>query len=326
MRAVQFAAAVLMAAALAAGSPAVSSAWAADLPPVRYLLHVSPGGATDVMARKLANELQKQTGQTFVVENRPGGRGASQLSELKRATPDGSTIGAVTNTHIAAFNQTLRTYTIDSFDWIAKLVYEPYVFVVRSDSPVKSMTDLAATVKDSPSKLVVAGFVRGSGSHIGWEMFMHAVHLPSNSVNWVPYDSVGEGVTAVLGGHGAVTIAYVDLVKDYVTAGQLRVIGVMSDKRLDELRDVPTLKEQGIEVESAWEQWRGVIGPKGMPDAVKQRLADAIEKALKSPDLQEYIKGASLVYDFKGPAAFTAFAKEQNGVTVDWLKRLGMAR
>ena len=259
------------------------AARAADLPTVRYLLHVSPGGATDVMARKLANELQKQTGQIFVVENRPGGRGASQLSELKRAAPDGTTIGAVTNTHIAAFNQTLRSYDVDSFDWIAKLVYEPYVFVVRADSPIKSMADLVEAIKSAPSKLVVAGFVRGSGSHIAWEMFMAARHLPAASVNWVPYDSVGDSVTAVLGGHGAVTIAYVDLVHDYVTAKQLRVIGVMSPKRIEELPGVPTLDEQGIDVATSWEQWRGVIGPKGMPDAVKQRLAASIEKALHSP-------------------------------------------
>lgn len=293
---------------------------------MRYILHVSPGGATDVMARKLGNELQKTTGQTFVIDNRPGGRGASQLSELKRAAPDGLTIGAVTNTHIAAFHQTLRSYNVDSFDWIAKLVYEPYLFVVRNDSPIKNMNDLVAAVKNAPGKMVVAGFVRGSGSHIAWEMFMHAAHLPSDSINWVPYDSVGDGVTAVLGGHGEVTVAYVDLVKDYVTAGQLRVIGLMADKRLDELKDVPTLKEQGINVATKWEQWRGVIGPKNMPAEVKQKLADAIQKALLSPDLQEYIHNSSLVYDFQGPEAFTKFAHEQDAVTIDWLKRLGMSK
>ena len=153
---------------------------------------------------------------------------------------------------------------------------------------------------------------------------MNAAKLPQTGVNWVPYDSVGDGVTAVLGGHGAVTISYVDLVRDYVTAGQLRVIGVMSAKRLTELPTVPTLAEQGIDVSNTWEQWRGVIGPKGMPDAVKQHLADEIHAALQSPELQEYFKGSSLVEDFMDPTAFTQFAREQNTVTVDWLKRLGM--
>jgi len=173
----------------------------------------------------------------------------------------------------------------------AKLVYEPYVCLVRADSSVKSMMDLTAAVKGASSKLVVAGFVRGSGSHVAWETYTHSTGLPDNGVNWVPYDSVGEGVTAILGGHGAVTIAYVDLVEDYVVAGQLRVIGVMSDKRLHDLPDVPTLKEQDLNVASNWEQWRGVIGPKGRPDAMKRSSGDQV--MLSNKGVPEWRNGAS---------------------------------
>lgn len=306
------------------GTPA---AWSQDTDhPIRYLLHVSPGGATDVMARKLSNELQKLNGMVFVVENRPGGRGASEMTELKRAAPDGTTIGSVTNTHIASFHQTLKQYSVDKVDWIARLVSEPYLFVVRKDSPIHSMQDLVKAIKADPGQFIAAGFVRGSGSHIAWEMFMHAANLPSNSVNWIPYDSVGDGVTAVLGGHGSVTVAYVDLVKDHVTAGNLRVIGVMTDKRLEELPDVPTLKEQGLDVPTTWTQWRGIIGPSGMPDDVKQKLANAVEKAMNSDDIKKYIHDSSLVYDFEGPAQFTQFAKEQDKITVDWLTKLGFIK
>ena len=116
--------------------------------PVRYVLHVSAGGATDVMARKLGNELQRVLGQPFVIENRPGGRGASQMVELTRAAPDGYTIGSATNTHLAAFHQVLKQYNVGSLSWIAKLVYEPYVFVVRNDSPIKDMQGLLKAIKD----------------------------------------------------------------------------------------------------------------------------------------------------------------------------------
>ena len=77
--------------------------------PIRYILHVSPGGATDVMARKLGNALQGVLGQPFVIENKPGGRGASQMIELTRAAPDGYTVGSVTNTHSATFHQVLTS-------------------------------------------------------------------------------------------------------------------------------------------------------------------------------------------------------------------------
>jgi len=294
--------------------------------PIRDVLHVSPGGGTDIMARKLGTALQALLGQTLIIENRAGGRGASQMAELRMAKPDGYTIGSVTNTHIAAFHQTLRQYTVDSVDWIAKLVAEPYLIVVRSDSPIKSLHDLVDTIKADPGKTVVAGFTRGSGSHIAWEMLMKAASLPGNAANWVPYDSVADGVTAVLGGHGVATVAYVDLVKDNVEAGKLRVIGVMTDKRLAQFPDVPTFKEQGFDVPSSWQQWRGVSGPKGMPDEIKQKLADTIKEALATPDMQAFLKSASLEYSYLGPKESTDFAHEQDALTIEWLKKLGMTK
>ena len=290
------------------------------------MLHVSPGGATDVMARKLGTELQKVLGQPFVIENRPGGRGASQMVELTHAAPDGYTIGAVTNTHLAAFHQTLKQYNVDSLTWIAKLVYEPYVFVVRKDSPVQDMKGLLSTIKEQPGKIVIAGFVRGSGSHVAWEMLMHAAKLPSNSVNWVPYDSVRDGVVAVLGGHGLATVAYVGLVKDQVEAGNLRVIGVMADKRVEQLPDALTLKEQGIDVPTGWTQWRGVVGPKGMPADLQNKIAGAIQKIMNTDEMKTFVHNDSLVADVQGPADFTKFVTEQDQITVDWLKQLGFSK
>jgi tripartite-type tricarboxylate transporter receptor subunit TctC len=294
--------------------------------PIRDVLHVSPGGGTDIMARTLGNALQSVLGQTLVIDNRAGGRGASQMAELRMAKPDGYTIGSVTNTHIATFHQTLRQYTVDSVDWIAKLVAEPYLIVVRSDGPIKSLRDLVDTIKAQPGGTVIAGFTRGSGSHIAWEMLMNAAGVPANAANWVPYDSVADGVTAVLGGHGVATVAYVDLVKDNVEAGKLRVIGVMADKPLAQFPNVPTFKDQGFNVPSAWQQWRGVIGPKGMPEPVKQQLAAAIKTALAAPDMQAYLKSGSLEYSYLGPADFTAFAHEQDTLTIEWLKKLGMMK
>ena len=294
--------------------------------PIRYVLHVSAGGATDVMARKLGTELQKVLGQPFVIENRPGGRGASQMVELTRAAPDGYTIGAVTNSHLAAFNQTLKQYNVDSLTWIAKLVYEPFVFVVRTDSNINDMQGLLKAIKEQPGKIVIAGFQRGSASHIAWEMLMHSANLPSNSVNWVPYDSVRAGVVAVLGGHGLATVAYAGLVKDQVAAGNMRVIGVMADKRIAQLPDVKTLSEQGIDVPTGWTQWRGVVGPKNMPDDVKNKLAQAIEKVMNSDEMKTFVKNDSLVANVEGPAEFTKFVTEQDKITVDWLKQLNFTK
>jgi tripartite-type tricarboxylate transporter receptor subunit TctC len=318
---------ILAALIVSAIMPATSSWAQAAYPeqPIRYLLHVSPGGATDVMARKLAVGLEKILGKPIIVENKAGGRGAQQMVELTRSKPDGYTIGAVTSSHIGAFNQTLKQFNVDSVEWITDLVEEPYIFVVPKDSPIKSMKDMADAIRMKPG-FVVAGFVRGSGSHFAWEMYAKAAGLPKANINWVPYDSVGDAVTAVLGHHAQATIAYLDLVKDHVEAGNLRVIGVMTDRRMAQLPDVPTLHEQGFDVDTSWQQFRGIIGPKGMPDAIKAKLASAAAAVINTDDMKKYIDDASLEVDLKNPAEFTAYAKKQDQLTKEWMRTLGLVR
>lgn len=292
--------------------------------PIRFILHVSPGGATDIMGRKLAQGLEKELGSSVVVENKAGGRGASQLADLTKAKPDGYTIGAVTNTHIGAFNQTLKQYNADSVDWIARLVTEPYLIAVRSDSKIKSLKDIAEMANKEPGSVVIAGFVRGSGGHFAWEMMADALGLEVSKVKWVPYDSAGDAVTALLGGHGEVTIHHVDLIKKHVEAGAIRVIGVMADERVAQFPGVPTLKEQGIDVDTSWQQFRGVIGPKGIPAEVKEKLSSAIKRVLETPEMQNYFEETSLQESYLSPKEFTANAKSQDQLTKDWMKKLGL--
>lgn len=305
--------------------PTAASAQYPDQP-VRYILHVSPGGATDVMARRLSIELEKELGQPFVVENKPGGRGAAQLADILKSGTDGYTIGSVTSTHIGAMNQTLKQYNVDSFDWIARLATEPYLVTVPADSDIQSMKDLVDKATAQPGSIVMAGFVRGSGGHFAWELMAKAANLDTKAVRWVPYDSVGDAVTATLGKHADAAVAYVDLVKNHVQSGSLRVIGIMAEERVPQLPDVPTLKEQGYAADTSWQQMRGIIGPKGMPDDVKARLADAVQNALQSPEMVKYFEESSLLDGFMGPKDFTAYAKREDDVTKTMMQTLGLTR
>jgi tripartite-type tricarboxylate transporter receptor subunit TctC len=205
-------------------------------------------------------------------------------------------------------------------------VNEPYLVVVRNDSKLKTMKDLVDAANAKPGSVVMAGFVRGSGGHFAWEIMAKAANLGSNKVRWVPYDSVGDAVTSVLGGHSEVAVAYVDLVKNQVAAGNLRVIGIMADERVSQLPDAPTLAEQGYKADTSWQQMRGVIGPKGMPDAVKEKLANAIKQALETPDMKAYITESSLVPAFLGPKEFTEYAKQQDTLTKQWMQALSLER
>lgn len=316
------------AAAAAAFLTMSGAAFAQDYPdkPVRYILHVTPGGATDVMARRLSIELEKQLGQPFVVENKAGGRGAAQLADVAKSKSDGYTIASVTSTHIGAMNQTLKQYKVDSFDWVARLATEPYLVAVPADSEIRTMKDLVAKAQGEPGKLVMAGFVRGSGGHFAWELMAKSAGLASKAVRWVPYDSVGDAVTATLGKHADATVAYVDLVKTHVQSGGLRVIGIMADARVPQLPDVPTLKEQGLEADTSWQQMRGVIGPKGMPDDVKAKLSAAIEKSLQAPEMVKYFEESSLLPGFLGPQEFTAYAAREDEVTKGMMQQLGLTQ
>ncbi len=172
----------------------------------------------------------------------------------------------------------------------------------------------------------MAGFVRGSGGHFAWEIMAKAAGIDSKKVRWVPYDSVGDAVTATLGGHAEAAIAYVDLVKTHVDAGNLRVIAVMADQRVPQFPNAPTLKELGYNADTSWQQMRGIIGPKGMPDDVKAKLADAVKKALETPELKAYITESSLVPAYLGPKDFTADAEKQDKITKQWMEALELTR
>jgi tripartite-type tricarboxylate transporter receptor subunit TctC len=319
--------AVLIAAVGALATPAAAQD-AKNFPtrPIRYVLNASPGGGTDIMARKLQQALEKDLGQPIVIDNKPGGRSAAQMAEVTRATPDGYTIGSVTNSHIGAFHQTLKQYSIDSVDWVADLLSEPYILVVPASSNLNRLEDIVALSKTSSKPLVMGGFTRGSGGHVTWEMFSEAAKLKPEFSRWVPFDGVGDAVTALLGGHLDGAVAYTDLVKKHVEAGTLRVIAVLAADRLEALPQAATFAEQGYNLDTGWQQFRGVIAPKNVPLPIKQRIAEAFKNALNSPEMIQYMKEAALVNSYLGPEEFTAYVHQQDRVTTEWLNRLGIDR
>jgi len=293
---------------------------------IKYILHVKPGGATDVLARKTAAGLQKEIGQTIVVENRPGGKSALQMAALVKAEPDGYTIGSVTASHISNFNKSLKRFSIDSVDWVVGMVVDPYLIAIKSDSPIQSLKELVAFVKKNPGELKVAGFADGSGGHVAWEIFADKAGIERKNIKWIPYGGVNEAVTAVLGGHSDVTVAYVGLTREYVKTGRLRILGIMADKAPELMPDIPTFKEAGFDVDTSWQQFRGIIAPKGMSADKKIRLARLVKKVMAQPDFKEYMTNAQLNYGYMEPDEFTSFVQKQNVATQTWLKKLGLVK
>lgn len=301
--------------ALSLAVPAAGQDWPKG--DIRYILHVEPGGATDVMARRLAEGLQQELGVNVIVENRSGGSGARQVAQLQRARPDGQTIGSVTASHLGMFQQTGQ-FNIDSVEWACGLVLDPYLIAVRTDSEIESLPDLVSTAKEQPGSLSIAGFGENSGGEVAWMMFVEAAGLDEGAINWVPYNSVGDGVVATLGGHNQLVIAYPGLVRQHVEAGTLRVIGVMTDERLEMLPDAPTYSEAGFEVNTNWQQFRGVIMPPETPVELQTAVCNVVEKVMETPEMKKYIADSELVPGYMPPEDFRTFVDSQNELTTKW--------
>jgi tripartite-type tricarboxylate transporter receptor subunit TctC len=284
---------------------------------IKYILHVNPGGATDVLARRLADGLQQELDVNVVVENRPGGSGARQIAQLQRGKTDGLTIGSVTASHLGMFHQT-EQFNMDSVEWACGLVLDPYLLAVRADSEIETLEDLIATAQGSPGSISIAGFGQNSGGQVAWKIFRESAGIDDDAINWVPYDSVGDGVVAALGGHNDVVIAYPGLVRQHVEAGTLRVLGIMTDDRIEMLPDVPTYAEEGFDANTNWQQFRGIIMPPGTPIEYQNAVCDAVEKVMQTPDMMEYISDSELVSGFMPPEEFRGFADAQDELTVKW--------
>lgn len=311
----------IFSAALVAVVP-VGASFAQDWPQtdIRYVLHVNPGGATDVMARRLADGLRERVNATVVVENHGGGSGARQMAQLVLTRDKDHTIGSVTASHLGMFQQTGQ-YTIDSVEWACNLVLDPFLLAVRSDSPIQTLDDLVARAKTEPGSLSVAGFGEGSGGQIAWSMFLEASDL-SNEINWVPYDSVGDGVVAALGGHNDVVIAYTGLVKQHVEAGNMRVLGIHSATRSESFPDAPTYTEAGYDVNTNWQQFRGVIMPEGASEAAKNAVCNHVKDVVESDEFMAYVRESELVPGFMPPDEFRQFVSDQAELTARWTEIL----
>lgn len=312
----------LVGAALSSALVMSTAATAQDWPngDLRFILHVSPGGATDVLARRLSDGMQQETGVNVVVENQPGGSGARQLALMSLVEPDGQTFGSVTASHLGMLQQS-EDFDLSSMEWSCGMVLDPYLLAVRADSPIQSLQDMVDMANENPGGLTVGGFGEASGGHVAWAMFEEAAGIVGD-MNWVPYDSVGDAVVSALGGHSDVAIAYVGLVKQYVESGDMRVIGIQSDTRSDSLPDTPTYAEAGFDVDTTWQQFRGTITPAGTSLEHQEALCDVVETVMQSDALMTYVRDSELTYGFMGPEQFKSFVNAQNEAAIYWGERL----
>lgn len=274
---------------------------------VRVIMHTKAGGSSDVFMRTLAESLEPQIGQSITVINSPGGGGASQMTRVRSAEPDGLTLGINTLSHFTSMLTNLEgTFSIDDFEWIATAQSDSLLIWTRTDSPINDLNALIDEAKQRDEKVTVGGFgPQGSTQHIGLSMLENAAGV---EFEWVPFNSTPDIVSATLGGHVDVGMSSLGGAQAYFEAGRLKGLGVHGEERLDSLPDVATYEEQGYNVDPNWKQVRGVFGPAGIPMETQQQIADAFHEAMRTEDYQAYARSAGVTDFWIGPEEFTEFA------------------
>ncbi len=266
---------------------------------VQIIIPYAAGGATDLIFRALAATTQKYLGKAVIVVNRPGGGGTIGVTEVQQAKPDGYTLlSAITPLTILP-HQVKTTFTYKDFEPIINVVKDPGMFLVKSDSPWKTLSEFLDYAKKNPGMITVGNSGAGGGVHLIALAFEKAAGV---KFNHIPFAGGGPSVTALLGGHiNAVSVSPPEGI-EHVKAGKLRIIALFAEKRFELFPDVPTVKEQGVDFTMG--QWRGLAAPKGTPPDVIKKLHDAFKKGMEDPVFIKNAKDMVVNLSYLGPEEF----------------------
>jgi tripartite-type tricarboxylate transporter receptor subunit TctC len=298
-----------------------SSARAQDWPsrPIRFIVPVAPGGATDVTARLLQEPISRALGVPIIVENKPGGAGVIATESVIRSAPDGYTFAIVYTSH-AGNPALLASVPYDSVKDITPVAFVWRAFLafsVHKDVPINSIAELIARAKAEPGKLSYATGGIGQASHFAGARLEQMAGI---KLALVPYRGAGPALTDVLGGHVPILVSNISVAAPEAATGRLRPLAVTSPERSPILPDIPTVAELGFPGYQVSE-WFGVIGPAGLPDDIVNRMNKAINDAARTPDVLARFNAMGVVLTLTTPAGFKDILAEETRVTTNIIRK-----
>jgi tripartite-type tricarboxylate transporter receptor subunit TctC len=251
--------------------------------PIEFVVLFPAGTSADVTARVLAEGMGRQLGTQVIVVNRPGGGGAVGYRYAAAQAPDGHHLVWNSNSISTTYHTGMLPFDYQSFVPIARAQNETPLLFVKGDARWKSLADLVQYVKASPGKLTVGNSGTGSHTHFSSVWLFHGA---GGQVVDVPFGAA-QVVPSLLGGHVDAVVQLPGALAGQVKAGGVRALVALSAARDPAFPDVPTAREQGINVVA--DLWRGVAAPKGTPPRIVARLEEAIRATVASP---EFVKGS----------------------------------
>jgi len=288
--------------------------------PIKFIVGFGPGGANDLVARTVAEAASKQLGQPIIVENKPGAGSVLGADFVAKSPPDGYTFfvsagGIVTNPMIKAS----MPYKEGDLVPVGLLTISPSIIVVSADSKMNNLKDLLALAHE-PNGLNFSTAGTGSTPHFVAEMLKVKA---GGKYEIIPYKSGSEGMVAVISNQVDATSEASVVVIPQIQGGKLKAIASTWNKRISALPDVPTTKEQGYP-EVLIGHWAGVFAPKGTPDAILEKMNQAINAGLKTAAVQSRLTPQGIEPSPGSRAAFTKFLADEKARLEPIVKRANM--
>jgi tripartite-type tricarboxylate transporter receptor subunit TctC len=273
-------------AGLAALALGVGPAWGQEYPvrPVRIIVPFAPGGSADVFGRFIAQRLQESLGQSFIIDNRPGGGSVIGTDAVAKSAPDGYTLLLMSNTHTV--NESLLPNKpfalLRDFTPVAPINASDLVLVVKAALPAKTLPELLAAARAKPGAMSYASSGPGTPYHMAGELLKAMAGV---SIVHIPYRGSSGARTDVLGGQVEMMFDAIPTMVEHVRAGKVRALATTGKTRSAILPDVPTLAEAGVPGYEAT-LWLGLMAPKGTPAAVVSRLNAEVAKITANPEVR----------------------------------------
>jgi tripartite-type tricarboxylate transporter receptor subunit TctC len=309
------------------GATLAPAAWSQTRPkgkPVKILVGFPPGQATDAVARMLAEKLQRNTGETFIVENVPGQGGSLALGNLAKAPNDGSVMmlahmsALCTNPHLY---KSVPSDTMKDFEAIGLLGDLPFVLVCNPALPFQNVQDLVAYARANPDKLNNASSGNGTVSHLAMEEFKRKAGI---KITHIPYKGSAAGLTDVMSGNVSIALETAAAVRPLVQSGKLRALAAGSSTRLAGVLNVPTLSEQGFANFNAV-TWLMMLYPAGAAKAQVQSAFAEMNSAAHDPELEVKLVNAGLQPRFStNPDEAAAYMRSEFRSWGEVVKRSGV--